>query len=164
MKAMIKILLGTTFSLTLVNCAMFGGGEEEGYESDSSTEETSSYSQTEESDKYVAPELNQEPRDTPVIDNTSYDDSASVDSDTAFGESIDQPVNYDSGRSTSTSNFKQGMYTFNEDCQMRDDADRNGSPAGMVRAGKKLWVEPYDSNWLRVYKKSGPVYVRRSCI
>lgn len=102
--------------------------------------------------------------DPPEVDLPSGESTA-LDRDAAFGEPIDIPdVSKSRQREMSSLPFKQGMYDFLSNCQMREEAHSNGAPSGQIRAGKTLWVEPFNGNWLRVYKKSGPVYISRSCL
>ena len=60
--------------------------------------------------------------------------------------------------------FKNVMYTFNSDCAMKAKPDSGSKNVGSVSAGKKLWVENHDTQWAKVYKKSGAVYVSKSCL
>ena len=63
-----------------------------------------------------------------------------------------------------SSKFKNGMYKFKRKCNMRKKPSTKGRKAGKVMTGKKLWVEGHNSKWVKVYKKSGAVYVHRSCL
>ena len=103
--------------------------------------------------------------DVPEVDLPTSAETSALDQDTAFGEPIDMPdVAPSTRRRTSSLPFKQGMYDFSSNCQMRKEAATTGTASGSIRAGKTLWVEPFNENWLRVYKKSGPVYISRSCL
>lgn len=60
--------------------------------------------------------------------------------------------------------FKSGFYRFANDCAMYSQANRGAARVGLVTKGKKLWVDAYSTDWVRVYKKAGPVYVMKSCL
>lgn len=60
--------------------------------------------------------------------------------------------------------FKNGMHKFNADCAMKAKPDSGSKNVGSVSAGKKLWVENHNAQWAKVYKKSGAVYVSKSCL
>lgn len=60
--------------------------------------------------------------------------------------------------------FKAKMYTFKTDCEMKSDPSDDSANAGNVKAGKKLWVENHDADWATVQKKTGTVYVKKSCL
>lgn len=67
-------------------------------------------------------------------------------------------------KKASISAFKNGMYKFSKACNMREEPSKSGSKAGKVSTKRKLWVEGHNDNWVTVQKKSGPVYVHRSCL
>ena len=84
-----------------------------------------------------------------------------MEKDIAFGEpGGDMPDQ----KRVSASTFTQGMYDFPSDCQMRNEPNSAGASAGTVRAGKRLWVEPLDANWHKVYKKNGAVFISADCL
>jgi uncharacterized protein YgiM (DUF1202 family) len=60
--------------------------------------------------------------------------------------------------------FKNGMYRTKRDCNMREEADPSSGKAGVVKKGKKLWMEAHNDGWVKVFKKSGAVYLSRSCL
>jgi len=94
----------------------------------------------------------QKQMDSPEVGSPSIADTAALEQDAAFGEPV------------SSVPFKQGMYDFPKDCFMKASASNSSASAGKIRANKSLWVEPFNGDWLRVYKKSGPVYIPRSCL
>jgi hypothetical protein len=63
-----------------------------------------------------------------------------------------------------TQKFKAGMYKFNSDCSMHVDASSISDKAGKIKAGQKLWIDSHDTNWHKVYKKSGAVYISADCL
>lgn len=60
--------------------------------------------------------------------------------------------------------FKNGMYRFAKNCNMRSKPSLKAKKVGKVSKGKKLWVEGHNKRWVKVYKKSGAVYISRSCL
>jgi hypothetical protein len=60
--------------------------------------------------------------------------------------------------------FKNGMYRMSVNCNMRQKPDAQSKAVGKVKKGKKLWVEGHNANWVKVYKKSGPVYINKLCL
>lgn len=60
--------------------------------------------------------------------------------------------------------FKSGMYGLGRDCDMHSKPTLQSKKVGSVSRGKKLWMEPHDGGWVKVFKKSGPVYLKKDCI
>jgi hypothetical protein len=60
--------------------------------------------------------------------------------------------------------FKAGMHNFSKNCTMFTQPDSNSGTQGQVSAGKKLWVDGHSSQWHKVYKQSGAVYIPADCI
>jgi len=60
--------------------------------------------------------------------------------------------------------FKSGLHTFSQTCSMKSKPSDSGADEGTVQAGKKLWLDAHNGEWLKAYKKSGPVYVSADCI
>ncbi len=60
--------------------------------------------------------------------------------------------------------FKNGMYGVKKDCRMHGKPNLQSKKQGSVNRGKKLWMENHDKNWVKVFKKSGPVYINKSCL
>lgn len=60
--------------------------------------------------------------------------------------------------------FKNGMYRVSVNCTMRKKPSTAGKKAGTVKKGKKLWMEGHNKNWVKVYKKSGPVFINKLCL
>jgi|GEM_PF-2931566 len=186
MNRLLKILLGAILTLSITNCSLFGGGSsdnndayddaESAYGDQDADAAAKEESTKETPDAYVNQDAygDADASEKTPLDLETDSDSAgtAAEADVSFGENEDAPQigqEYPTlpampTRETSAVGFKQGMYDFGEDCQMREDPAANGTPAGMVRAGKKLWVEPVDNNWLRVYKKAGPVFISRDCL
>ncbi len=63
-----------------------------------------------------------------------------------------------------SSPFKNGFYTFSQNCTMRSKPSDSGAEAGSVQAGKKLWLDQHNGEWLKAYKKAGTVYVSADCV
>lgn len=64
----------------------------------------------------------------------------------------------------SVSKFKNGMYRASVNCSMRAKASAKSKKVGTVKKGKKLWMEKHNKNWVKVFKKSGPVYINKLCL
>ena len=64
----------------------------------------------------------------------------------------------------SVSKFKNGMYRLSATCTMRKRASKSSKGVGKARKGKKLWMEKHNKNWVKVFKKSGPVYINKICL
>ncbi len=60
--------------------------------------------------------------------------------------------------------FKDGFYNMSRNCNMRQEPTTSSAKAGKVQAGKRLWVEGYNDKWVKVFKKSGPVYLSKICL
>jgi len=60
--------------------------------------------------------------------------------------------------------FKSGMYHIKNNCNMRAKPDQKASKKGLVPKGKRLWVENHNATWVKVFKKSGPVFLHKSCL
>ncbi|MCB0378360.1 MAG: hypothetical protein KDD33_07695 [Bdellovibrionales bacterium] len=60
--------------------------------------------------------------------------------------------------------FKNGMHRTTRNCNMRAKASANSKKEGLVKAGKKLWMEAHNEGWVKVYKKAGPVYLSKDCL
>lgn len=67
-------------------------------------------------------------------------------------------------RGIASAPVKNGFYTFKNSCTMKAEADSASSDVGQVNAGKKLWLDHHDSQWFKVYKKSGTAYISANCI
>lgn len=191
MKKIIFTLTNLVFCFALASCSLFGGGEKDVEPTEPSNESTDYYeagavdganapgNDGEEDDENEGDEF-AEKSNTATLEDTS---DSSVDTDVAFGEPRDIPednLTPDTtpdvepeaepapaprpAKSIASTNFKQGMYDFDEDCAMHSDPDAKSAVSGNIKAPKKLWVEPFDGQWLRVYKKSGPAYISKSCL
>lgn len=64
----------------------------------------------------------------------------------------------------SVSGFKSGMYPVSTNCTMRAKPNKSAKSMGTVDAGKKLWMEKHNDEWVKVFKKSGPVYLNKVCL
>lgn len=69
-----------------------------------------------------------------------------------------------SGRLPSSKKFKSGMYKFSKECTMYSEPRTFSREAGSIPAGRKLWIDPHDQDWLKAYKKSGTVYIPADCL
>ena len=62
------------------------------------------------------------------------------------------------------SNFKAGLQVFKKDCTMYSKADLKSPKAGQIKNGKKLWVDAHNSDWHKVHKSSGTVFIPANCL
>lgn len=163
--SLLRIFAALLLSMTLANCAMFGSSSDD----EKMNEEPSTMSDT---DKESMESDAMDKEDDSLSDNDAsegvdMDPSDSEDSNMDNDEpsvAADEPSEPEQSRAEASAPFKDGMYTFSEDCTMREDPESSAASAGTVRGGKKLWVEGYDNNWVKVFKRSGPVFVEKSCL
>lgn len=173
MKNKIKLSLAMLIASTLVGC-----GSSEKRDDDQSSE-TASASPREETDE--------------IFESAGSEDATKVESASDVGEEAPAAPAYTADNATSSTDnynepapapekkskpakkskrpashsggaFKAKMYSFSSDCEMKSEPSDESASAGNVKAGKKLWVENHDAEWAVVQKKSGPVYVRKSCL
>jgi hypothetical protein len=64
----------------------------------------------------------------------------------------------------SVSDFTKGMHSVKSNCTMRAKANTSAKDVGLVSKGKKLWMENHNDEWVKVFKKSGPVYLSKTCL
>ena len=181
MEKLLKITTAIFLSLSLTYCSSSDKAEEaygdESYES-SDTQMMDNESEEEASapvEEQVAEDVvNEDSDDSPAEIDPPRNDAA-LDNDVAFGEPTDMPESSaapepepepapQKSLASIGNSFKQGMYEFPQKCTMRAEPAKAANAAGTIRAGKKLWVEPFDEKWHRVYKKSGPVFISRECL
>ncbi len=62
------------------------------------------------------------------------------------------------------SSFKAGMYKFKKECIMHSEASSMSSNEGVIRPGRKLWIDAHSPKWHKAYKKSGTVYISADCL
>ena len=74
---------------------------------------------------------------------------------------IDEP---DDVSHASVSDFKDGMYHVTSTCTLRAEPNHSSSSEGPARQDIKLWMEKHDSAWVKLFKKSGPVFLSRDCL
>lgn len=134
----------------------------QGSEADSSLMDTSSASDDYSDDSYdTGYSASSSDYDS---DATSYDDY-----DSQADSSDPLPVQKLSSESSAPVadvpvDFKDGFYHIGSNCNMRAEPDRNARHEGLIPKGKRLWVEGYSDTWVKVFKRSGPVYIHKSCL
>ncbi len=64
----------------------------------------------------------------------------------------------------SNSGFKDGFYNIATNCNMRSEPSATAAHEGKIKAGKRLWVEGYNDGWVKVFKRSGPVFISKVCL
>ncbi|MEM7645492.1 MAG: hypothetical protein AAF203_01170 [Pseudomonadota bacterium] len=67
-------------------------------------------------------------------------------------------------RPSSQKKLKAGMYKFGSRCQMFAEPNDGSDQQGSIRKGRKLWVDPHNEKWMKVYKKAGAVYIPANCL
>lgn len=67
-------------------------------------------------------------------------------------------------KSIKKTHFKNGMYRVTTKCSMRSKASTQSKKMGEVSKGKKLWMENHNTGWVKIFKKSGPVYISKKCL
>ncbi|MCB9073182.1 MAG: hypothetical protein H6623_06140 [Bdellovibrionaceae bacterium] len=67
-------------------------------------------------------------------------------------------------RNVASVKFKNGFYTFSNNCTMKSQPNEGSASAGNVSAGKKLWLDVHSTQWMKAYKKSGTVYIPSHCL
>lgn len=65
---------------------------------------------------------------------------------------------------SSTKPFKAGMYKFAKECKMYSEASSMSSEEGVIRSGRKLWIDAHTSTWHKAYKKNGTVFIPANCL
>lgn len=81
----------------------------------------------------------------------------------AVVEKVREPKSPKTARHQASS-FKNGMHVFAQNCAMKSKPDSGSADAGQVQAGKKLWLDSHNGQWLKAYKKSGTVYIPVDCV
>ena len=163
MSRLLNILVSLSFCLTLIQCSS---------SSKKSTDDENLVDIPAHDDSLTGvDELVEDETQVTQIDELTNQEASqkSVDTDLekgfAFAEPADIPESSQNMRkSASATVFKQGMYSFDQGCSMKEEPSTDANTAGKISAGKRLWVEPFDSEWHRVYKRSGPVFVPASCL
>lgn len=98
--------------------------------------------------------------DEVAADNFAVD----VDATTAETDSEESAVAPQRETASYNSDFKAGMHKFTQKCNMKSEPSESGKNAGSVSAGKKLWLDNHDGQWVKAYKKSGTVYINKNCL
>jgi hypothetical protein len=126
---------------------------------------------------YEAPNMSREDNDraSAIANDSVFEDA--IQSEKPFDLALDQPQMAETAapleapispphhhRRAASSRFTNGYYVFSRDCVMRTNPNAGSVGAGQVVAGKKLWLDVYDGQWLKAYKKSGTFYVPTSCV
>lgn len=60
--------------------------------------------------------------------------------------------------------FKGGMYKFKKDCTMHSEPRSLSENRGVIKKGRKLWIDAHNSGWRKAYKKEGTVYISADCL
>jgi hypothetical protein len=130
---------------------------------------------------YEAPSISREDnsRASAIANDSVFEDA--IQSGKPFDLALDQPQMAETAaplempvapppppspqpRRAASAPLTNGYYVFSRDCVMRTNPNAGSVGAGHVVAGKKLWLDVYDGQWLKAYKKSGTFYVPTSCI
>jgi hypothetical protein len=103
-------------------------------------------------------------------DSSDYQASTSVDSsygsDSYDEDSSSDPLPVETLKNTTVTSaqFRDGMYNIASNCNMRAEPSQNAQNEGKIPAGKRLWVEGHNDTWVKVFKRSGPVFIHKSCL
>jgi hypothetical protein len=100
---------------------------------------------------------------------SSSDDLLLGGMDEGSGVAVDSNVQKiqeyeDAPEPAAPTDFKDGFYNIAVNCNMRAEPSAASANEGKIKAGKRLWVEGYNNDWVRVFKKSGPVYISKVCL
>ncbi|MEZ4872133.1 MAG: hypothetical protein R2827_07780 [Bdellovibrionales bacterium] len=60
--------------------------------------------------------------------------------------------------------LKSAMYKMKQDCSLKGQPNSTSSTVSVVRKNRKVWVEHYDVDWGKVYRKKGVAYIDRQCL
>lgn len=101
-------------------------------------------------------ERNSSVAESDVLKITEIKDEAPI-------ESI-EPVLEQTKQRKTASVFKNGFYVFSKNCSMKSQPNDDSQDVGNVSAGKKLWLDGVNGEWLKAYKKAGTVYIPSDCI
>lgn len=185
MRSALKFLLMCLLSSLLANCSMFSKDTSDdekpenpasydGYSSSEVYEDIKGASRDGASEDYADDDYGD-------IEGSSEDEALLMDSgeepqenDPLAGTVAEDPLPVEkleepkkkavSKAKKSSSKFKNGMYRFSVNCNMRSKPSTQSKAVGKVEKGKKLWVEGHNADWVKVFKKSGAVYVNKGCL
>ncbi len=182
MKATLNILLMIFLGLSISFCSSSSKDEEETLSdsSDSSYDSSSTYDD-------IASASDDASEDLGSSSEYSTDDYGSSDGDSGTSSASDDfllggteeeeapaadPLPIQKIEETASapvmdepaSDFKDGFYNIATNCNMRAEPDANSGNEGKIKAGKRLWVEGYNDGWVKVFKRSGPVFISKVCL
>lgn len=162
MKGLLQILIVGLLSTLLINCSSSPKTEDASSSDSSVTEDSTDYSS--DADSVFGEDDSEVDNDS--LENADVATDEYADDDYGSDDSPAQAsVDTDLARqSASSGSFKGGFHRFSSKCQMKKRPSDSSSNAGTIRANKRLWVDPHNGNWRKVYKKSGPVYVSADCL
>lgn len=120
--------------------------------------------ETPEGEDYEAPELDQASTKEEIRQKFIQDVEGEDPEALQLNESVKKVDPLESRKPSSIPKMKAGMYRFAKTCHMHSNPNTSSKKSGSVKVGRKLWVEPHNKDWVKVYKKSGAVYISRECI
>ena len=102
----------------------------------------------------------------PVAEETAEQEEAlaAVEEKLEEAEQVAEEIAEGVRKPSAKTPFKPGMYKFEEKCTMYKEPRSLSAEAGSIPAGRKLWIDGHDENWLKAYKKSGAVYISADCL
>ena len=60
--------------------------------------------------------------------------------------------------------LSNGFYYFANACDVRLTPEDSGQLVTRIKKGRRLWVEDHEGYWARIFRRSGPAYVNKSCL
>ena len=180
MRSIFKICLYSLLSLSLTFCGMFSKKEEaseaeipryENYHSSGVYKDIEGESRSVSSTEYMDDDYGDVEADSAqdvdmIVGGLNEESPEAEDSkyDPLPVEKISEPKPIKKKRAVAMPKFKNGMHRASVNCTMRAKASTKSKSVGKVRKGKKLWMENHNKNWVKVFKKSGPVYINKLCL
>lgn len=67
-------------------------------------------------------------------------------------------------RKVAAVNPKAGMQTLESTCEMKTKPTNKSKSAGLLKKGKKVWTEPHNKKWSKIFRKQGPAYIQSVCL
>lgn len=67
-------------------------------------------------------------------------------------------------RNVASVNIKSGMHTLDSTCQIKSQPTEKSKTAGTILKGKKIYAEPHNQKWAKVFRKKGTGYIKSVCL
>ena len=83
-------------------------------------------------------------------------------------QQVSQQASHDQHRRPSSyepeNKFKPGMHTFFKNCILYSEPETSSEPYRVIKSGKELWLDQFNDQWHKAYKKEGPVFIQADCL